>query len=134
MKGLLRTYLFYLLALWLTKTIFTPSIITPTDLQVWLIAAGVLALLNMLVKPVLNILFLPVNAVTLGLFSIVINAAIFFAFLRLFPQFQVEAWVFPGFTFQSLHLPQTPIPKLGTLFAASTTISAISKLCAFLVE
>ncbi|MBB1063237.1 phage holin family protein [Limosilactobacillus fastidiosus] len=39
-----------------------------------LLASLVLAVLNVLVKPILLILSLPVNVLTLGLFSIVINA------------------------------------------------------------
>ena len=42
-----------------------------------LIAAVVLGLLNMLVKPVLILLTLPVTIVTLGLFLFVINALVF---------------------------------------------------------
>ena len=39
-----------------------------------LLASAVLAVLNVLVKPILLILSLPINVLTLGLFSIVINA------------------------------------------------------------
>ena len=38
--------------------------------------AIVLALLNLIVKPVLNLLGLPLTIITLGLFALVINAAI----------------------------------------------------------
>lgn len=40
-----------------------------------LLASFVLAILNVLVKPILVILSLPINILTLGLFSIVINGA-----------------------------------------------------------
>lgn len=40
-----------------------------------LVASFVLAILNVLVKPILVILSLPINILTLGLFSIVINGA-----------------------------------------------------------
>ena len=47
------------------------------DRHAWvaLLAAFVLAILNVLVKPILVVLTLPVNILTLGLFSIVINGA-----------------------------------------------------------
>ena len=41
-----------------------------------IIAAFVLSILNMLVKPVLTILSLPFTLLTFGLFSFVVNAAI----------------------------------------------------------
>lgn len=42
-----------------------------------LIVGAVLAVINFTVKPIIKILTLPINIITLGLFSIVINAAIF---------------------------------------------------------
>jgi len=44
-----------------------------------LIAAAVIGLLNMVVRPVLVILTLPVTLITLGLFLFVINALMFWA-------------------------------------------------------
>ncbi len=41
-----------------------------------IIFAVVLALLNLFVKPILNLLGLPLTIITLGLFTLVINAAI----------------------------------------------------------
>ncbi|MDD6432244.1 MAG: phage holin family protein [Lactobacillaceae bacterium] len=40
-----------------------------------LLASFVLAILNVLIKPILMILSLPINILTLGLFSIVVNGA-----------------------------------------------------------
>ncbi len=42
-----------------------------------IIAAALLALLNITLKPILHILTLPINLLTLGLFSFIINALIF---------------------------------------------------------
>lgn len=42
-----------------------------------LIVGACLTLFNMFVKPILNILTLPLNIVTLGLFSLVINGLLF---------------------------------------------------------
>ena len=42
-----------------------------------IIAAIVLGILNVIVKPILLILTLPINILTLGLFTFIINAALF---------------------------------------------------------
>jgi putative membrane protein len=47
--------------------------------QACLLGALVLGLLNAFVRPVLLFLTLPLNIVTLGLFTILLNAAIFFS-------------------------------------------------------
>lgn len=55
-----------------------------------LIAALVLGLLNALIRPVLFILTLPLNFLTLGLFTFVINAFILWLAAVLVPGFAIE--------------------------------------------
>lgn len=52
------------------------------------IAALVLGLINVILKPILVILTLPINIITLGLFTLVINAALVL----------LTSWIVPGFT------------------------------------
>ena len=59
-----------------------------------LIVAIVLALLNLIIKPVLVILTLPVTVLTLGLFLLVINALIIMLCDKLVGGFSVESfWI-----------------------------------------
>jgi len=57
-----------------------------------LIAAAVIGLLNMIVRPVLVVLTLPVTIVTLGLFLFVINALMFWSASGLLPGFHVTGF------------------------------------------
>ena len=57
-----------------------------------LIAAAVIGLLNLVVRPVLVILTLPVTVITLGLFMFVINALLFWAASGLLAGFQVSGF------------------------------------------
>ena len=57
-----------------------------------LLAAVVLGLLNMLVKPVLILLTLPVTIVTLGLFLFVVNALVFWFAGSILSGFKVEGF------------------------------------------
>lgn len=52
-----------------------------------LVAVFILSLVNMLIRPLLLLLTLPINLLTLGLFSFVINAMMF----------ALAAWLVPGF-------------------------------------
>ncbi len=54
------------------------------------IAAAVLGLLNLIVRPVLFFLTLPITVVTLGLFLLVLNAIML----------ELTAWLVPGFDIQ----------------------------------
>lgn len=53
-----------------------PNMIFVSSIWMAIIAAFVLSILNMLVKPVLTILSLPLTLLTFGLFSFIVNAAI----------------------------------------------------------
>ena len=55
-----------------------------------LIAALVLGLLNALIKPILFILTLPINILTLGIFTFVINAFILWLGAALVPGFTID--------------------------------------------
>lgn len=57
-----------------------------------LIAALVLGLLNMLVKPVLVLLTLPITIITLGLFLLVLNALLFWFAGSVLKGFQVNGF------------------------------------------
>jgi len=56
------------------------------------IATIVLALVNITLKPILFILTLPVNILTLGLFSFVLNAFFFYFVSRVVDGFEVEGF------------------------------------------
>jgi len=56
------------------------------------IAAIIIGLINALVRPLLQILALPVTILTLGLFALIVNAACF----------GLAAWLVPGFTVAGL--------------------------------
>lgn len=57
-----------------------------------LIAAVVLGALNLFIRPVLIILTLPINIVTLGLFSLVINAVLVMMASVVVPGFTVDGF------------------------------------------
>src|SRR5438445_4361215 len=61
-------------------------------------AALVLGLLNAFVRPVLLFLTLPLNILTLGIFTIFLNAAIFFSAGYIIPSFMIKnyAWAIAG--------------------------------------
>jgi putative membrane protein len=56
------------------------------------VAALVFGLVNMLVKPVLVLLTLPITIVTLGLFLLVINALLFWGVASVVPGFHVTGF------------------------------------------
>jgi putative membrane protein len=78
----------------ITVAIILASTIIPgiqvDSLPTAVIAAGILGFINVFLKPILIILTLPLNIITLGLFSFVINAFLL----------KMVAWIVTGFEVQ----------------------------------
>ncbi|HQV40208.1 MAG: phage holin family protein [Flavobacteriales bacterium] len=64
----------------------------PVDLKTSLLVAVVLGVLNAVVRPIIVLLTLPVTVVTLGLFVLVINAAMVMLAARIVPGFTVNGF------------------------------------------
>lgn len=77
MMGFIVRFLMVALSLWLAAQI-VPGIEVRSTSSV-LLAALILGLLNAIVRPVIILLTLPLTIVTLGLFLLVINAAMLWA-------------------------------------------------------
>lgn len=58
-----------------------------------IVVAIILGLVNLIVKPILTILTLPINLLTFGLFSLVINAIIILIVDALTPGFSVDGFL-----------------------------------------
>lgn len=86
-----------------TLTIFTLAYFLPTisymDWTTLILAALVMTLLNKIAKPILKILFLPINIVTLGLFSVILNVVLLWLVTYLVPGFHIEAMILLGVSF-----------------------------------
>ena len=72
-----------------------------------LLAAVVLGLLNMFIKPLLVILTLPINILTLGLFTLIINGLLIYLASAIVPGFHVAGFgtaVLFGIVLMIVHL------------------------------
>ncbi|MFC4760260.1 phage holin family protein [Fructobacillus durionis] len=79
------------MAVFLACALIFPSGFILANMTAAAIAALVLAALNQLVKPLLMILSLPLLIISLGAFSLIINAMML----------ELTAWFVPGFHFES---------------------------------
>lgn len=73
-----------------------------------------LTLLFIILKPVLNILSLPLNLVTLGMFSFLSNVIIFYLLTVFVTGISIISFTFPGYTYNGFVIPSI---YFNTLFA-----------------
>ena len=78
-----------------------------------ILGAVVLALMNVLVKPILFVLTLPFTILTLGLFLLILNAIVLWLTARVVPGFQIAGFV-PAFIASLL------LSIVGMLWKAAT--------------
>lgn len=88
--GLIINWIVYAIAIGLSAY-FLPGI-GVDSVTTALLVAVVLGLINAILRPVLIILTLPINILTLGLFSLVINALLVLLAANLVPGFQVDGF------------------------------------------
>ena len=62
------------------------------DLMVLVLAALVLGILNVFLKPVLILLTLPMNILSLGLFTLIINAFLLYVASKIVPGFEIASF------------------------------------------
>ena len=86
-------------------------------------ASIALSFLFGVVQPVLKILFLPINIVTLGFFSIIINVFLL----------GLLDFIIPGFSIAPITLFNTPLSAFWTLVFLSFVISLIQKIVKLIV-
>ncbi len=109
----------------LINTIITLSVlafffpnISFSDWSVILLAGVVLTLINLVVKPILKLLTLPINVVTFGLFSGVINVGLLW----------LATWLVPGFEIKPMTVGGIYLGYLGTLVVVLALISLTQSL------
>jgi len=88
MHGFLLRWSINLLALVIAGSVM-PGI-RIESLEMGVIAAGILGIVNAVIKPVVLILTLPINLLSLGLFTLVVNAAMLLLVAAMVPGFVVE--------------------------------------------
>ena len=70
---------------------FIPGI-TITGFISALIVVVVLSIVNLLIRPIVQFISLPLNVLTLGVFSLIINALLFLLVAKFSPGFQIDGF------------------------------------------
>lgn len=133
MKHLVRVFLFNVFALWLTGEIL-PGLLIHGGWQTILFGGFILCLLMLIVAPILKILFIPINILTFGLLSWMVNVIVIYLFTVVVPEMQVTAWVYPGATWAGFVVPQMEISYFVSLVLVSLCIAMITNILHYVSE
>lgn len=124
MKGLLRRFLFYTIALFATTQLLSGFRLSG-GLQIYIITGIVLALMMLILKPILNLLSMPLNLITFGFASFLVNAIILFLLTVFIAQVNVEPFTLPGIYFAGFSIPPIGLNKWFAYLVASIVLSGV---------
>lgn len=133
MKALLRNYLVNLGALWIVTQII-PSLQILGGAEGLMLGALTLMGANILLVPLLKILLLPLNLLTLGIFAWLSNVLALYFLTILLPYISISAYHFPGLTYQGFTIPAIDLPAFYVVVIASFLIGFIIHLTKWLIK
>lgn len=125
MKALLRNFLINLAALWVT-TKLVPGFTYDGEIRTLIFGSLGIMLINIMIVPLLKIMFLPLNLLTLGFFTWVINVIGLYFLTTLIPQIKLMPYYFPGANIGIVVLPEAQLNILQVAIVASFLVGLIS--------
>jgi len=123
-RSIVRNIAFYSFALFLTSQVLTGVKIFG-GFWTYILGGFVLTLLFFILKPIISIITLPLNIVTLGAFSFLTNAIIIYVLTIFVANISVTAFTFSGFTFAGFVIPKIYLNNFFAFLVASIMLSAI---------
>ncbi|MBI2590985.1 MAG: phage holin family protein [Candidatus Blackburnbacteria bacterium] len=125
MKRFLRSFFIHILVVWFVANNFG-GISYQNNIQYLALGALALTLADSLLKPLINLLLLPFNLVTLGLFRWVSGVITLYVATTLVRGFSIVAFTYPGFQSNMFIIPAMTFSAFAAFIVVSFVISVIS--------
>lgn len=133
MKKLLRRVIDHVFALWLTSAMI-PTLSISGNLWGMLSAGFALTVMMILVKPLLSLIFLPINILTLGLLGWLVNVLVLYLWTVFVPNVRLTPWAFPGISAAGFVVPEAQFSYTWTLIIVALIITAIIAISSHINE
>ena len=133
MKKIIRYFLINLAALWISTQII-PGLTFTGGVNTLVIGGFAFAIINFLLVPLLKILFLPLNLLTLGLFSWIVNVLALYALTTVVSGIHLTPFTFEGAVYNGFTIPAVDMNIFWVAVAASFIIGIITQFLQWLVN
>lgn len=133
MKSIVRNYLTNLGALWITTQVL-PAISVVGGAKGLLIGALAFMVANILLVPLLRVLLLPLNLLTLGLFAWLSNVLALYFLVNVVPYFKVSEYVFSGANWDGFIIPSVNLSVFQVVIIASFLLGFIIHFTNWLIK
>jgi putative membrane protein len=133
MKPLIRKYFTNLFSMWLISNL-NFLITFDSYFPVIFLASLVFTIFDLIVKPALKLIFLPINFLTLGLLRFIPFTVTFYLVITFFPDIHLKTFTSPGFSLGSLMFPLFRFGFVSSLVLTSFCYFVTKKLLIFLYQ
>lgn len=133
MKKLLRAFLVNLAALWATSQIL-PGLVITSGIQGLAIGAAAFMVINLVLVPLLKVVLLPLNLLTMGVFTWVANVVALYIMVTLLPYFKIMPFQFDGANLGLVIIPSFYLSTIYVVVVASLLIGTIIHFVHWLFE
>lgn len=133
MRTILKHFLVNTVSLYLVSLIVS-GIVFADGTYSLILAGVVLTVTTVIIKPIINILLLPINLVTFGLFRWVGYAITLYIVTLIVPGFKLVGFAFKGFSSYWFSVPAFTLNGILAFIAFSFLISFISSLLHWILK
>jgi len=133
MKGFLRHILINLLVIFLVDASY-PGFSILHDPKTLITAAIIWLLLNKVVKPIIKLLLLPINLITLNLFSWAVGLITLFLLPLIVGGIKISPYDFPGLNYQGFSIPAFHLNMLMSFVVASSLLNFYHNFVVWLIK
>jgi putative membrane protein len=133
MKAFLRAILINLLVIFLVDACY-PGFTIFHDAKTLVTAAVIWLLLNKIVKPIIKLLLLPINLITLNLFSWVVGLITLFLLPLIVSGIKISPYDFPGISYQGFSIPSFHLNLFLSFVVASSFLNLFHGMIAWIIK
>ena len=133
MKTIIRKILTYIGVLYFLPQ-FIPGVHISDGFPTLLIGGVALTLLFLVLKPILNLISFPVNFVTLGIFSLIVNVLLLYLLTVFVSGINITAFSYPRIDFEGFIIPALVFNTFFAYVYVSFVVSSVDSLITWLTK
>ncbi len=133
MKEIIRRSAVNALSLFLVSLLFS-GLIVRGGFSTYIYAGILLSILSIIIDPVVKIVTLPFNLLTLGLLSFLSTLVSLLVLTYFYHNIAIASFIFQGITFLGIHINRIYISGILSIVAVSATIYLLGRFLSWIFE
>lgn len=111
--------------------LFLKGLVVRGGVASYILSGGFIFLGDTILKPILSIISLPFNILTMGLFSTISNGAALFLVTYFYKGIQISGFLFPAISYKTIQTPSFYMPTIFAYIMIAFAIELVKRLIYF---